>query len=322
MLVFRRLAFVLTLVLLANFAVWALVNRSVSERAWGGVINGLSYSGWQAGDTANHISDSDLDRDMALLAGHTNSIRTYGVGDGLDRIVAAAGRHGINVNLGAWIGRDAGANAQEVAHVIDVARANPNVKRIIVGNEALLRDDISLADMIAFIERVKRQVSIPVSTAEPWHIWLKYPELADSVDFITVHVLPYWEGVPVDGALSYTLYRYRQLQAAFPNKHIYIGEAGWPSEGQWQKGAEPSQINQARFIRDFLNLASEERLDYSIIEAFDAPWKRSIEGTVGAHWGLWNAARQPKFPMSGSVVESARWLQGYLISTLFALLPI
>ena len=72
---------------------------------------------------------------------------------------------------------------------------------MIIGNEALLRDDISPADLIAFLERAKRQVNIPVSTAEPWHIWLKYPELADSVDFITVHILPYWEGVPVDGAL-------------------------------------------------------------------------------------------------------------------------
>jgi exo-beta-1,3-glucanase (GH17 family)/cellulose synthase/poly-beta-1,6-N-acetylglucosamine synthase-like glycosyltransferase len=318
----RRIALVLPLVLLANFAVWAMLNRSVSERAWGGVINGLSYSAWQAGDAANHMSDDDLDRDMAILAGHTNSIRTYGVSDGLDRIVPAAARHGINVNLGAWIGRDPGANAQEVAHVIDVARANPNVKRIIVGNEALLRTDISAPDLIAFIERVKRQVNIPVSTAEPWHIWLKYPELADSVDFITVHVLPYWEGVPVDGADDYIMYRYRQLQAAFPNKHIYIGEVGWPSEGQWQQGAEPSQINQARFIRDFLNLATEQRLDYSIIEAFDEPWKRAIEGTVGAHWGLWDAARQPKFAMSGSVAESTRWIQGYLISSLLVLLPI
>ena len=88
------------------------------------------------------------------------------------------------------------------------------------------------------------------------------------------------------------------------------------ARGNGSKGAEPSQINEAKFIRDFLNIASEERLDYSIIEAFDAPWKRVIEGTVGAHWGLWDASRQPKFPMSGSVVESTRWLQGYLISSL------
>jgi cellulose synthase/poly-beta-1,6-N-acetylglucosamine synthase-like glycosyltransferase/exo-beta-1,3-glucanase (GH17 family) len=322
MMVIRRVALILVLVLAANFGVWAIVNQSVFERAWGGVINGLSWSGYEEGDSANHLSDADIDRQMSALAGHTNAIRTYGVGDGLDRVVGAAAKYNINVNLGAWIARDAGANAQEVAHAIDVAHNNPNVIRLIIGNEALLRDDIKTGDLIGIIERAKRQVNIPVSTAEPWHIWLKYPELADTVDFITVHVLPYWEGVPENDALAYTLYRYRQLATAFPQKHIYIGEAGWPSEGQWVKGAEPSQINQAKFIRDFLNVASEERLDYSIIEAFDTPWKRAIEGTVGAHWGLWDVNLKPKFSMSGSVEESTRWLQGCLIASLLAFGPI
>lgn len=320
MLILKRLALITTLVLLANFAVWALVNQSVSERAWGGVINGVSYSAYKAGETA--LSDAVIERDMAALEGQTHTIRLYGVSDGLERVVVAAARHHINVNLGAWISRDAGANAQEVAHAIDVARANPNVTRLIIGNEALLRDDIGPAELIDLIERVKRQVSIPVSTAEPWHIWLKYPELADSVDFVTVHILPYWEGVPMEGSLSYILYRFKQLATAFPQKHIFIGEVGWPSEGEWVKGAEPSQINQAKFIRDFLNTATEERMDYSVVEAFDTPWKRSIEGTVGAHWGIWNVDHKPKFAMSGSIVESARWFWGWLAATLLAFLPI
>lgn len=322
MLTFKNLSLILAFVLLANFAAWAIVNRSVSERPWGGIINGLSYSGYREGDTDNRLSDQDIERDMSILAGQTSAIRTYGIGDGLDRIIPAAGRHNINVIAGAWISRDSGANAQEIAHIVDVVRANSNINRLIIGNEALLRDDIKPGDLIALIDRVKRQVNIPVSTAEPWHVWLKYPELADNVDFITVHILPYWEGIPVDGAIGYILYRYRQLVTAFPHKHIYIGEVGWPSEGEWVKGAEPSQINQAKFIRDFLNIATKERLDYSIVEAFDARWKREIEGTVGAHWGLWNIARQAKFPMSGLIVESSQWIWGCLISSFLALFPI
>lgn len=100
---------------------------------------------------------------------------------------------------------------------------------------------------------------------------------------ITIHVLPYWGAVGIDGAVTYVDYRIQQLQAAFPDKHILLGEVGWPSEEQWVKGAEPSQINQSRFIREFLNYASQTRLDYSIVESIDAPWKRGIEGTVGAH---------------------------------------
>ena len=318
----RRIASVIVIVFLANFAVWALVNQSVSERAWGGIINGMSYSGYKAGDAENKKSDEGLALDMETLSGQTFSIRTYGVSDGLDRIPAIATRYGIDVNLGAWMSPDEEKNKEELARAVEVARSNPNVKKLIVGNETILRADISVNQLIRHIENARRQISIPVTTAEPWHVWLKYPQLADSVDFITVHILPYWEGVPIDGAVGYIMYRYRQLITAFPGKHIFIGEVGWPSEGQWVKGSEPSLVNEAKFTRDFLNVASAERLDYSIVEAFDQPWKREIEGTVGAHWGLWDANRNPKFLMSGSITESSRWLQGYLIASALAFFPI
>ncbi len=318
----RRLVLVPLLVLLANFAVWALVNQSVSERAWGGIINGLSYSGYQAGDHDHHLSDATIDTQLGLLEGHTATIRTYGVSDGLDRIPALAEKHGLDVNLGAWISPDDAKNREELALAIDTVHAHPNVKRLIVGNETLLRADVTIEQLIAYIDSAKRQLSIPVTTAEPWHVWLKYPQLADSVDFITVHILPYWEDVPEEGALGYIMYRYRQLETAFPNKHIFIGEVGWPSEGQWIKGAEPSLVNEAKFIRDFLNLASEERLDYSIVESFDQEWKRKIEGTVGAHWGLWDSDGKLKFAMSGTVAESSRWLQGCWTAGAVAFFPI
>jgi len=160
----RRLIPLTLIVLLVNFAVWALVNQSVSERSWGGVINGMSYSGYQAGDADNHLSDADIDRDMTTLSGHTNSIRTYGVSDGLDRIAAIAGRHNIDVNLGVWISPDDAKNKEELARAIATARANPNVKRLIVGNESLLRADVPVGQLIGYIESAKRQINIPVTT--------------------------------------------------------------------------------------------------------------------------------------------------------------
>ena len=316
-----RTALVIAIVAAVNMAFWALLNRGANQGVWGGLIYSMSYSGWQAG-SGNRFSDEEIERDMALLADHTRNLRLYGVSDGLDRIVTIAAKNKIDIIAGGWIGRDQQANKEEIAKLIDVALANTNVKRAIVGNESLLREDVKPDELVALIERVKRQIDVPVSTAEPWHIWLKHPELAQAVDFIAVHILPYWEGIPIDGAVGYILYRYQQLKAAFPDKHIFIGEVGWPSEGQWVKGAEPSLINEARFIREFLSLASEERMDYSIVEAIDAPWKRRIEGTVGAHWGLWSADRKPKFAMSGIVRESARWYWGALIATFLGVFPI
>lgn len=318
----QRTALVLAIILTANFGVWALVNQGAWGRPWGGKINSLSYSAWRADDESTRPSDKTIEDDMALLADHARTIRLYGLANGLDSIIGLAEKYGLNVLPGAWISPDERANGEEVDRLIRAATLHPGIRRVIVGNETILRDDVKPDVLIGYIERVKRHLSIPVSTAEPWHVWLDHPELARAVDYITVHVLPYWEGVPLDGAMTYVKYRLDQLQAAFPNKHILLGEVGWPSEGQWVKGAEPSQINQAKFVREFLNYASETRLDYSIVEAIDAPWKRGIEGTVGAHWGLWNVSRQPKFEMSGFVVESSRWVWGFLFASLLAFGPI
>jgi len=319
---YRRTALVLLLILAANFALWAAVNQGAWGRPWGGKINSLSYSAWREDDESTRPSDEQLEADMRLLAANASTIRLYGLSNGLDKIVDMAEKTGLNVFPGAWISPNDRTNNEEVDRLIRVATTHTNIKRVLVGNEAVLRDDVKPEVLIGYIERAKRHLSLPVSTAEPWHVWLNHPELARSVDFITVHILPYWEGIPLDGALDYVKYRLDQLQAAFPGKHIFLGEVGWPSEGQWVKGAEPSKINQARFIRDFLNYASETRLDYSIVEAIDAPWKRSIEGTVGAHWGLWDVDRNAKFAMSGIVVESSKWIWGCLFASLLALFPI
>lgn len=319
---FRRTSLVILLVLLANLGVWALFNRGASERPWGGKIHSLSYSAWQSGNESSYLTDAEVERDMKVIASGAMAIRLYGLNDGLDRIIGMAEKEGLSVFAGAWISPNEKDNADEIERLVRAVNSHENIKRVVVGNEAILRTDVTPEKLIEYIEQVKRQISLPVTTAEPWHVWLAHPELASAVDFITVHVLPYWEGVPVDGAVRYVDYRMKQLQAAFPGKHILLGEVGWPSEGQWVKGAEPSQINQAKFIRSFLNYATEERLDYSIVEAIDAPWKRRIEGTVGAYWGMWDADRKPKFEMSGIVRETTQWYWGCLIASLLAFLPL
>jgi len=97
------------------------------------------------------------------------------------------------------------------------------------------------------------------------------------------------------------------LQQKYPNKPIVITEAGWPSDGPPQKSASASLVNEAKFLRAFLNRATAENIIYYVIEAFDQPWKIELEGTAGAYWGLFNADRQPKFPMEGEVVANPMW---------------
>jgi glucan 1,3-beta-glucosidase len=74
-----------------------------------------------------------------------------------------------------------------------------------------------------------------------------------------------------------------------------------------REGALPSQVNQARFVRETVSTAASENIDVNVIEAFDQSWKRASEGTVGGHWGIFSTDRKPKFPLTGPVVEEAGW---------------
>jgi hypothetical protein len=42
-------------------------------------------------------------------------------------------------------------------------------------------------------QRARLLAKVPVSTAEYAQTWLDHPDLADAVDFLTVHLLPYWQ---------------------------------------------------------------------------------------------------------------------------------
>ncbi len=315
---------VLLLVVLGNVGVWALANRPVSERPWAGLISGVGVSPYQASQNPLQgdlpLAD-DIDRDMKLLQGKVKSVRTYSAVGNVDLVPAIAAKYGLSVTAGAWIQGKPEIDEPELANLIRVARANRNVRRVIVGNEAILRTDITAAQAIEYIKRVKHKISVPVSTAEPWHVWLAHPELVEAVDFIAVHLLPYWEGVPLEQSVDYSMQRYNELRDKYPGKHILISEVGWPSDGPWRRGAEASLVNQAKFTRTFLNIAAKNHLDYYIMEAFDQPWKRTLEGSAGTAWGLWDAYRQPKFPMNGDIVEVPEWPVLCAIATALALLP-
>ncbi len=259
-------------------------------------------------------SPARLDQDLALLAERTGCIRTYSVDQGLDEVPRLARKHGLRVLLGVWIGRDAAENEAELARALAVLRRDADViDAVIVGNEVLLRREQPPERLRAYLDRVRAATALPVTYADVWEFWLQHPSLAEAVSFVTVHMLPYWEDEPqpVGRGVDHVLRMHARVRAAFPSKPVLIGEVGWPSAGRRREGAVPSRVNQARFVREFAAAAARAGLRYNVIEAFDQPWKRRLEGTVGGHWGLDDSAGRPKFPLRGPVVEDPAWARGW-----------
>ena len=230
------------------------------------------------------VSPEQIDEDLALLAKHTNCIRTYSVDDSRDDVLKSARRYGLKVMHGVWVSGDPEKTRRQVATSIAYAKEFPDVIiAIVVGNEVLLRGEMTAANLIAVIREIKAHVAMPVTYADVWEFWLRYPDVQSAVDFVTIHVLPYWEDFPIPAsrAAAHLVALRNKVAAVFPGKEIVIGEFGWPSAGRMREDARPSPYDQARAVIDALTVAKAENIRVNIIEAFDQPWKRALEGAVG-----------------------------------------
>jgi exo-beta-1,3-glucanase (GH17 family) len=257
------------------------------------------------------IDPRQIEEDLARLKPLTDCIRTYSVDHGLDQIPEIAARHGMKVMLGLWLSSLPDLSRHQTETAIALARRFPEViQSVVVGNEVLLRGEMSAPELINTIRAVKAQVTMPVTYADVWEFWLRSRDVATAVDFITIHILPYWEDfpIPVEGAAAHVSTIRGEVAAAFPGREILIGEFGWPSAGRMREGALPSRANQARIVQEVLAQARRDNYRINVIEAFDQPWKRQLEGTVGGHWGLYDAYdRQAKFNWGAAVSNHPGW---------------
>ncbi len=350
----------LVLVAVSAIGIWAIPNIPQNEPDWPAKIRGLSFTPLRPGnDPEKHRwpAPEEIQADLTMLEGKTHSLRTYGVDGSLGEIPSLARGMDFSLTVGAWLYDDEEKNEIEIEKLIQITNDHPNVTRVIVGNESLLHDQVRFYQLANYLDRVRKAVHVPVSTAEPWHVWLSDQRLAKHVDFISVQLLPWWEGVPLSGAVDFVAARYADIQRLYPKKSILISEVGWPSNGlirfpkapdsaveanflfkfitpanpaqaaqqapfleRHLQASTPSVANQAAFVRRFLDRAEKEGYDYFLLEAFDQPWKVGVEGAIGAYWGILDANRNPKFPWTGPISGSENWPILALVSVILAII--
>ncbi|WP_207477867.1 glycoside hydrolase family 17 protein [Arenibaculum pallidiluteum] len=260
-------------------------------------LSGISYAPYQRGQDPNRgdaPTAEQVARDVALMAPHCRGLRTYAASNGSQHVPPAAAREGLRVVQGAWISHEPAWNAAELDRLVALSRNHPGaVTRLLVGNEAIWRADVRPDELAAMMAQARARTGLPVSTSEPWHVWLKTPALAEAADFLAVHLLPYWDGVPAEQAPAYLLGRIEELRRAYPGKPVVVTEIGWPRQGPVRGGAVPSPGNQELFLDLWRDATRGTDLEWYWLEGFDQPWKDVEEAGLGGHWGLWHADRGP-----------------------------
>ena len=242
----------------------------------------VSYAPFRGQQTplvaTTEIAPEQIAEDLAQLAKISKCVRTYSIENGLDRLPALAEKVGLKVIQGIWLGNNRLKNLAQISIAIRLAKEYPDViTAIVVGNEVLLRGEMTASDLTANIRLVKSQVTVPVTYADVWEYWLRNREVYDAVDFVTIHILPYWEDFPIRArnAAAHIGAIRKQVAAAFPAKEILIGETGWPSAGRMREGALPSRANQARVVSEILDIGAARKIsrqpDRGLRPAMEAP---------------------------------------------------
>jgi glucan 1,3-beta-glucosidase len=285
-----------------------LHTQGMGEPAMGSVIeeivttklHGLAFSPYVDGqDNKTEVGADQIRQRMAMLADHCEWVRTFSCTRGNELSPGVATELGLQSMVGVWIDDDLEYNEKELAAGLDIAKRG-DAGILAIGNEVLLREELTEDQLIGYIERAKAElakagVDIPVGYVDAYFLFENHPRVAEACDVVLVNCYPFWEGYPIEHAHIYMREMYRRAQRVANGKKVIIAETGWPNIGTPDRGAVPSRANAMRYFIEAVRWCEEEGIELFYFAGFDEAWKIAKEGDVGAYWGLWDKDGAPKY---------------------------
>ena len=259
-------------------------------------IHGLCFSPYVQGQSpGSQVSEAQIRSRLQTIAPYTRWIRTFSCTDGHEHTPRIAHELGLKTMVGAWLGTDRAINEREIDNLIQVARSG-NADLVAVGNEVLLREDLSEDELLAYIERVKRAVpGVKMGYVDAYYLFEKHRRVTDACDAVFVNCYPFWEGCPREHALAYMQSMVQRVRAVANGKPVIISETGWPDQGSAFHGSQPSTQGALQYFIDTVRWTQQDGIDVFYFSAYDEAWKIGTEGDVGAYWGLWDKDAHSKF---------------------------
>jgi exo-beta-1,3-glucanase (GH17 family) len=244
--------------------------------------------------------------DLTTLRRRFDGLITYDAVHGAENIPAIATALEFRALIvGVWNPLD----DTELDAAIDAAHRFPRlIAGISLGNELLFSRRSDPAALAALTARVRARLpGTPLTTTEPFHMFYApaSTELVGQLDFLTVNVHPVFQPwFPEASGSSAAQFVVNVLAELAPHAcgPIVVKETGMPTAPASGGFGESRQASFYRELRRLLPPSAEHAFAY--FAAFDAPWRAydaiAVPGAPPgvhpeeAHWGLYDADRQPK----------------------------
>ena len=259
--------------------------RGILERK----LHGIAFSPYVGPQRPGiEISEEQILERLQIIAPHTRWIRTFSCIEGNQHTARIASSLGLKTMVGVGLGADFDDNEVELQNGIKVAQEG-HADILAIGNEILLREDMSPAQLIEYMERARSEApGVCISYVDAYFLFENHPEVADACDVLLINCYPFWERCPLEYSLFYMQEMYRRTGAVAKGKKIIISETGWPSSGTPYGSAIPGPEHALTYFLNAAHWVEEAGIDLFYFAAFDEAWKIDDEGDVGAYWGLWD----------------------------------
>ena len=252
-------------------------------------IHGISFSPYVRGQSPrDEIKEPQIRERLSIVQPYVNWIRTFSCIEGNQETPRIAHENGLKTMVGVGLSEELDMNEIELQNGIEVARAG-HADILAVGNEVMLREDLSDDQLIEYIERAKAAVpGVPVGTVDAYFLFENHPRVTAACDTLLVNCYPFWESCPAEYALLYMKEMYRRAQNVANGKKVIISETGWPTAGSPFGAAVPSYDSALEYFVRTYQWAHQDGIEIFYFSSFDESWKTGDEGDVGAYWGLWD----------------------------------
>lgn len=259
-------------------------------------IHGISFSPYLDGQSpGTEISAQQIRDRLSIIQPYTHWIRSFSCIEGNQAIAPIAHENGLKTMVGVGLSDNLDDNEIELANGIEIARAG-HANILAIGNEVLLREELSEDQLIDYIERARAAVpGVPVSYVDAYFLFENHPRVAAACDVLLVNCYPFWESCAAEYALLYMKEMYRRARVAADGKPVIISETGWPTTGTAFGAAVPSHDNALDYFIQTYQWAAQEGIEIFYFSSFDESWKVGAEGDVGAYWGLWDKDGKLKY---------------------------
>lgn len=270
--------------------------REQAKRLLDNKIHGICFSPYIAGQgPGTQLTAEQIRERLAIVAPYVNWVRTFSCTEGNELIPGIAKEMGLKTLVGVWLEDDPENNEKELQNGINLCKSGV-VDLLAVGNEVLLREEMSSEQLIDYIQRAQSgQDAAPVGYVDAYFLFEDHPDVADACEVIFANCYPYWEGYHADHALVYMRDMYYRAATMAKGKPVVISETGWPNKGTAERNAEPGEKNAINYLLGAYQWADAASIPLFYFSAFDEAWKVAKEGDVGAYWGLWDESGQAKY---------------------------